>query len=114
MEKSKVRAMEKRCGRKIKVKTANGRNKRKEEMEGAMEAEKSTLLRLWRRRSVLICSEVVVQERIFHLKLFVSCQRFIQNALHLHLHLQAPTHATYEALRGFKAIKCLKTPSKDP
>ena len=78
MEKSKVRALQNRCGRKIKAKTANGQNERKEEIRGAREKSQSSY-GLWRRRSVLICFQVVLAERISHFvpaclqsKLFVN------------------------------------------
>ena len=81
MEKSKVRVFQNRCGRKIKAKTANGQNERKEEIRGGWEKSQSSY-GLWRRRSVLICFQVVLPERISHFvpaclqsQLFVSASR---------------------------------------
>lgn len=81
VEKSKVRAFQNRCGRKIKAKTTNGQNERKEEIRGAREKSQSSY-GLWRRRSVLICFQVVLPERISHFvsaclqsKLFVNASR---------------------------------------
>lgn len=87
MEKSKVRVTKNRCGRKIKAKTANGRKERKDEIKGAREGEKQksqSSYGLWRRRSVLICFQVVVQ--IFH---------FVTPCLHLKLFVNASSAALF-------------------
>lgn len=79
--------MKNRCGRKIKAKTSNGLNERRDEIKAAREgeeAEKSNHLQFV--EETLCFNLFDGQERLFHailspislLQLFVFCESFIQ------------------------------------